>query len=93
MTTEEAIVIAIERNGRPHEDDWELAQAAKVLTVALAETQERLGRVTKAAEGVVSLMDEIQDWRLKEESDRVFAWYELEPLDIALNDKSRHAFA
>ena len=54
MTTEEAIVIAIERNGRPQETDWDLAEAAQVLTVALAQTSDRIAKAK-------DLLQEVRD--------------------------------
>ena len=61
MTTEEAILIAIERNGRPREDDWELAEAAKVLTSAVAQINERLGEAMRLLEEVETHLIETEE--------------------------------
>ena len=38
MTLTDAIKLIIERNGGPHEDDWDLCEAATVLAMHISQT-------------------------------------------------------
>ena len=47
MTTDEAIAVVIDRNGRPHEDDWEVVEAAEVLSERVKQLEAAVSNVLR----------------------------------------------
>lgn len=50
MTIEEALAVVASRNGRPREDDWELAEAATVLANAMASVRREIQQMRENEE-------------------------------------------
>lgn len=63
--------------------DFRTVEAAKYVAKIEA-LEEAIRQLRTAAEPIVAAFDGIDDWGLGDETDRVYPWHEIEPLQLAL---------